>query len=123
MVYQCKGAVANGRIAAFETRIAGQNMDTQNRALTNPCTTAALQKVSSNPTSVPFRILSFGDTPLESPVPVMWWRSVYASTNGFAFESLWMRWPLLRGKIHSISEDSNLDNPRYQEFDLPNSKK
>lgn len=30
---------------------------------------------------------SFGDMPLDSPVPVMWWRSVYASTNAFAFES------------------------------------
>jgi isoquinoline 1-oxidoreductase beta subunit len=30
---------------------------------------------------------SFGDAPLDSPIPVMWWRSVYASTNGFAYES------------------------------------
>jgi isoquinoline 1-oxidoreductase beta subunit len=30
---------------------------------------------------------SFGDRPLESPIPVMWWRSVYSSTNAFAFES------------------------------------
>jgi isoquinoline 1-oxidoreductase beta subunit len=30
MVYQCKGVVDNGRIASFETKIAGQNMGTQN---------------------------------------------------------------------------------------------
>ncbi|MCF0075585.1 PQQ-dependent sugar dehydrogenase [Dyadobacter sp. CY261] len=28
------------------------------------------------------------DVPLETPIPTMWWRSVYASTNGFAYESL-----------------------------------
>jgi isoquinoline 1-oxidoreductase beta subunit len=31
--------------------------------------------------------LSIADVPFETPIPVMWWRSVYASTNGFAFES------------------------------------
>jgi isoquinoline 1-oxidoreductase beta subunit len=30
----------------------------------------------------------FSDLPLDSPLPVMWWRSVYASTNGFAYESM-----------------------------------
>jgi isoquinoline 1-oxidoreductase beta subunit len=30
---------------------------------------------------------SFADIPTEAVVPVIWWRSVYSSTNGFAFES------------------------------------
>ncbi len=25
--------------------------------------------------------------PFETPIPILWWRSVYASTNGFAYES------------------------------------
>ena len=31
--------------------------------------------------------ISFADVPYEMPLPNMWWRSVYASTNGFAYES------------------------------------
>ena len=31
--------------------------------------------------------LSISDVPFETPIPIMWWRSVYASTNGFAYES------------------------------------
>ncbi len=88
MVYQCKGAVTgNGRIGSFETKISGQNMDMQN---------LGADKTSYNGSdtegflegyfeSIPH--YSFGDSPLDSPVPVMWWRSVYSSTNAFAFES------------------------------------
>ncbi|MCE2998187.1 MAG: molybdopterin cofactor-binding domain-containing protein [Cyclobacteriaceae bacterium] len=88
MVYQCKGAVTgNGRIGSFETKISGQNMDMQN---------PGADKTSYNGSdtegflegyfeSIPH--YSFGDSPLDSPVPVMWWRSVYSSTNAFAFES------------------------------------
>ncbi len=88
MVYQCKGAVTgSGRIGSFETKISGQNMDMQN---------PGADKTSYNGSdtegflegyfeSIPH--YSFGDSPLDSPVPVMWWRSVYSSTNAFAFES------------------------------------
>lgn len=31
--------------------------------------------------------ISFSDVPFETPIPNTWWRSVYASTNGFAYES------------------------------------
>jgi len=31
--------------------------------------------------------LSFAEVQFETPIPTMWWRSVYASTNGFAYES------------------------------------
>lgn len=88
MVYQCKGSLgANGRIEGFETRIAGQNMDHQNpgadRGSYNGSDTEGLPEGYLN--SLPN--FSFGDVPLESPIPVMWWRSVYSSTNAFAFES------------------------------------
>ncbi len=88
MVYQCKGAVTgSGRIGSFETKISGQNMDMQN---------PGADKTSYNGSdtegflegyfeSIPH--YSFGDSPLDSRVPVMWWRSVYSSTNAFAFES------------------------------------
>jgi isoquinoline 1-oxidoreductase beta subunit len=87
MVYQCKGVVDNGRIASFETKIAGQNMGTQNpgadKSVYNESDTEGF--LEGYFSSIPH--YSFGDSPLESPVPVMWWRSVYSSTNGFAFES------------------------------------
>ncbi|MCX8530750.1 molybdopterin cofactor-binding domain-containing protein [Chryseobacterium luquanense] len=31
--------------------------------------------------------VSFAEVPFEISIPSMWWRSVYASTNGFAYES------------------------------------
>jgi isoquinoline 1-oxidoreductase beta subunit len=41
---------------------------------------------------------SFGDVPTDSPIPVMWWRSVYSSTNGFAFESFMDELAIAAGK-------------------------
>lgn len=88
MVYQCKGALSeHGSIAAFETRVAGQNMGHQNpgadRKSYNDSSTEGLPETYFNS----FPHYRFGDVPLESPIPVMWWRSVYSSTNAFAFES------------------------------------
>lgn len=88
MVYQCKGALSdNGRIEAFETKMAGQNMGHQNpgadKSSYNDSVTEGFPETYLN--SIPH--YSFGDIPLDSPIPVMWWRSVYSSTNGFAFES------------------------------------
>ncbi len=88
MVYQCKGSVTDGgRIGSYETKISGQNMDMQNpgadkTAYNGSDTEGFLEGYFS---SIPH--YSFGDAPLDSPVPVMWWRSVYSSTNAFAFES------------------------------------
>lgn len=88
MVYQCKGGLnANGNLVAFETKMVGQNMGTQgpgaDKSSYNDSTTEGFLETYLE--SIPH--YSFGDVPLESPVPVMWWRSVYSSTNGFAFES------------------------------------
>ncbi|MBT1702072.1 molybdopterin cofactor-binding domain-containing protein [Chryseosolibacter indicus] len=88
MVYQCKAALTDdGRIRGFETKMAGQNMDHQNpganKGSYNSSVTEGFLETYFN--SLPH--YNFGDVPLESPVPVMWWRSVYSSTNAFAFES------------------------------------
>ncbi|MFN7186934.1 MAG: molybdopterin cofactor-binding domain-containing protein [Cyclobacteriaceae bacterium] len=88
MVYQCRGGLSDqGRLQAFETRMAGQNMDHQNpgadKMAYNSNVTEGFLETYLN--SMPH--YSFSDIPLESPIPVMWWRSVYSSTNGFAFES------------------------------------
>jgi len=116
MVYQCKGAVVDGRIAAFETRTAGQNMDTQNpgadKSIYNGSDTEGFLEPYFS--SIPH--YSFGDTPVDSPVPVMWWRSVYASTNGFAFESFIDEMALAAGKDPLDFRRQHLNNPRYQEL-------
>jgi isoquinoline 1-oxidoreductase beta subunit len=87
MVYRCAAGLNNGRISALETKMAGQNMGQQepgaDRKGYNDSVTEGLLEPYFN--SIPH--YTFGDAPLESPIPVMWWRSVYASTNGFAYES------------------------------------
>jgi isoquinoline 1-oxidoreductase beta subunit len=88
MMYQCKGVLSEqGRIEAFETKVAGQNMGHQNpgsnkKGYNDSVTEGFLETYLDN---IPH--YSFGDIPLDSPIPVMWWRSVYSSTNAFAFES------------------------------------
>ncbi|MBT1696527.1 molybdopterin-dependent oxidoreductase [Fulvivirgaceae bacterium PWU4] len=88
MVYQCKGALNDQkRIRGYETKMAGQNMNHQwpgsdktsyNDSVTEGFLETYLESIPN---------YSFGDYPLDSPIPVMWWRSVYSSTNAFAFES------------------------------------
>ncbi len=88
MVYQCKGSVTErGRIGSYEAKLAGQNMDMQNPGAdkTNYNRSATEGFLDGYFETIPH--YNFGDSPLESPVPVMWWRSVYSSTNAFAFES------------------------------------
>jgi isoquinoline 1-oxidoreductase beta subunit len=99
MVYQCKGGVtAQGSIAGFETIMTGQNMGHQNpgadKISYNDSVTEGFPETYFN--SIPH--YRFGDVPLDSPVPVMWWRSVYSSTNAFAFESFMDELALAAGK-------------------------
>lgn len=88
MVYQCKGGLTdNGYLKSFEILGAGQNMGHQSPASDkttyNDSMTEGLLETYFDGLSN----YSFGDAPLDSPIPVMWWRSVYSSTNGFAIES------------------------------------
>ena len=88
MVYHCKGSLNDGgRLTALQARMAGQNMDHQwpgaNKMAYNDSVTEGLPVTYLE--GIPH--YSFGDFPLDSPIPVMWWRSVYSSTNAFAFES------------------------------------
>ena len=88
-VYECKGSISGGgRINSFQAKLAAQNMNHQ--------WTPVPDKTSFNDSTIEgfcesyFETIpnySFGDVPTESPIPVMWWRSVYSSTNGFAYES------------------------------------
>jgi len=114
MVYQCKGGLnERGAIEAFETIMAGQNMDHQNpgadkMAYNSNATEGLLDTYLE---SLPN--YSFGDIPLDSPVPVMWWRSVYSSTNGFAFESFMDELAVSAGKDPLDFRKQHLWDARY----------
>lgn len=86
-VYGCKGSINGGRISALQVKMATQNMDHQSpnadKTNFNSSTTEGFSEGYFE--AIPH--YSFADIPTESPIPVMWWRSVYSSTNGFAFES------------------------------------
>ncbi len=87
MVYQCSGGVKDGRIAAFKAKIAGQDMDHQWPGAQKDSYLSSATEGFLEPYFDGISHYSFSDIPLDVPIPVMWWRSVYASTNGFAFES------------------------------------
>ena len=88
-VYECKGSIGgSGRINSYQVKMAAQNMNWQwspnpDKTTFNDSTTEGFCEGYFE--SIPN--YSFGDIPTESPIPVMWWRAVYSSTNGFAFES------------------------------------
>jgi isoquinoline 1-oxidoreductase subunit beta len=88
-VYECKGGLTkDGRIMSLQAKMAGQNMDHQWSP--NPDKTDFNGSTTEGFAEHYFQTLrhySFEDVPTESPIPVMWWRSVYSSTNGFAYES------------------------------------
>ncbi|HLP95401.1 MAG TPA: molybdopterin cofactor-binding domain-containing protein [Saprospiraceae bacterium] len=95
--YRCEGAVANGSISAFKLKTAGQNishfdggsMEVPNDSVTEGFLAPYFDSIPN---------LSFADVPFTTPIPIMWWRSVYASTNGFALESFMDELALKAGK-------------------------
>jgi len=62
------------------------------------------------------RNYSFADIPLDSPIPVMWWRSVYSSTNAFAYESFFDELAIAAGKDPLDFRREHLDKQRYQDL-------
>lgn len=84
--YRGEGVIENGEMTAVKFRMAGQNIDhwmSENRGKANGSTTEGFLA----PYFESVKNISFSDIPFEIPIPVLWWRSVYASTNGFAYES------------------------------------
>ena len=95
--YRCEGVVANGEINAFKVRMAGQNNDHWRggkKDVANRSTSEGFLK----PYFDTIRNISFAEVPFETPIPTMWWRSVYASTNGFAYESFMDELAIAAGK-------------------------
>ncbi len=84
--YRCQGVVANGEIRAFKVKMAGQN-NNHWRGGSKEEPNRSASEGFLKPYFETIKNLSISDIPFETPIPTMWWRSVYASTNGFAYES------------------------------------
>lgn len=114
MLYRCEGVVNNGGIAALKIKLAGQDMDhqwpgAQKDAYLNSTTEGFLEPYFNS-----LSHYSFSDIPLDVPIPVMWWRSVYASTNGFAFESFLDELAIEAGRDPLDFRRQYLHDERYQ---------
>lgn len=115
MVYQCRAGMSKGgRIQAFETKMAGQNMGMQNPHADKSGYNNDVTEGFLTPYFEAFPHFSFGDAPLDSPIPVIWWRSVYSSTNGFAFESFLDELAIQAGKDPLDLRKQHLGEERYQ---------
>ncbi len=97
MSYRFEGAVADGGITAIKVRAAGQNIGHwfgPDRSKPNDSIAEGFLK----PYYDSIKNISIADVPYEMPLPNMWWRSVYASTNGFAYESFMDEMAHMAGK-------------------------
>lgn len=86
VTYRCEGTIADGKIDAFKLRMAGQNNDHWrggSKSEPNRSTSEGFLK----PYYESIKNLSISDILFETTIPTSFWRSVYASTNGFAYES------------------------------------
>ncbi|HEY6900108.1 MAG TPA: molybdopterin cofactor-binding domain-containing protein, partial [Puia sp.] len=114
-VYACKAGLSKeGNVEAFQTKTATQNMGLQNPGADLHNFNGDVVDGLCKPYYDSFRNYSFSDIPTVSPIPVMWWRSVYASTNGFAYESFIDEMAHAAGKDPLEFRRQHLDNDRYQ---------
>ena len=86
ITYRCEGVVDKGEISAFKVKLAGQN-NNHWRGGPKDKPNGSASEGFLKPYYDSIKNLSIQDVPFETPIPTMWWRSVYASTNGFAYES------------------------------------
>jgi len=84
--YRCQGVIENGKVSAVKFRMAGQNND-HFRSGDNGKANRSTSEGWLKPYFETIKNISFADVLFQTPIPTMFWRSVYASTNGFAYES------------------------------------
>jgi len=95
--YRGQGALENGEVSALKFKMAGQNIDHWNSPKRGQANNSATEGFLA-PYFESIKNVSFADVPFEMPLPNMWWRSVYASTNGFAYESFMNEMAVLAGQ-------------------------
>lgn len=113
--YRCEGALSNGEISAFKVRMAGQNINHWGGGSREEPNDSATEGFLA-PYFNSIKNLSFSDIPFETPIPIMWWRSVYASTNGFAFESFMDELAAQAGKDPMEFRRQHLKDERLQQL-------
>jgi isoquinoline 1-oxidoreductase beta subunit len=97
ITYRCEGVINNGEIDAFKVKLAGQN-NAHWRGGKKDVPNGSASEGFLKPYIDSIKNLAIMDIPFETPIPTMWWRSVYASTNGFAYESFMDELALEAGK-------------------------
>lgn len=118
--YSCKGSLSKeGQILAFQTITAAQWIGQEWSADPYPAPDPPTYNTGSmegllKPYHDSIPHYSFGGVGTRAPVPVMWWRSVYASTNGFACESFIDELAHEAGKDPLDFRRSHLKEVRYQ---------
>jgi isoquinoline 1-oxidoreductase subunit beta len=113
ITYRCEGVVDNAGIGAYKLRMAGQNIDhwtDGNKNEPNPSASEGFLKAYFDS----IKNLSIADVPFETPIPIMWWRSVYASTNGFAYESFMDELAIAAGRDPLDFRRQHLKDERVQ---------
>jgi isoquinoline 1-oxidoreductase beta subunit len=113
--YRCEGVVTDGKIEAIKFRMAGQSNDHWlggNKNEPNRSTSEGFLE----PYYQSIKNLSISDIPFETPIPTMWWRSVYASTNGFAYESFMDELATAAGKDPLEFRRAHLQEERCQKL-------
>lgn len=113
--YRCEGVISEGKIEALKFRMAGQNNDHWSggkKDVPNDSTSEGFLE----PYYASIKNLSISDVPFETPLPTMWWRSVYASTNGFAYESFMDEMAVEAGKDPLDFRRTHLQDERCQKL-------
>ncbi len=97
MSYRCEGVVNNGDISAIKVKLSGQNTDVWGGGKKDEPNSSSSEGFLK-PYFDSIKNISIQDVPFDTPIPPIWWRSVYASTNGFAYESFWDELAVEAGK-------------------------
>jgi isoquinoline 1-oxidoreductase beta subunit len=117
VMYRLSGVLKDGKIAAIRTRFAGQNMSLQESSTfernkpNNDMLEGFVEEYLEN---IP--VCHFSDVPTEAPIPVMWWRSVYSSTNTFAYESFMDEMAVAAGKDPIQFRKDHLKSERVKQL-------
>lgn len=115
--YHCRGGLnETGRIAALQVITATQMMGQTWGA--SPLPAPATHNSGSLDGLLPAYLeaiphFSFGVAPTRSPIPVMWWRSVSASTNAFASECFIDELAVAAGQDPLAFRRNHLGDTRY----------
>lgn len=116
ITYRCQGSIENGAITALKFRLCGQNNDHWRNGTKGNEANRSTSEGFLKPYYESIKDVSFAEVQFETPVPTMWWRSVYASTNGFAYESFLDELAVQAGKDPLDLRRQHLKDERSQKL-------